>query len=158
MGGALGVVINESGTTLTIQYDNANITYYLPETLPSDTWTYFVLSRSGTTENMWMNSSGHTFGSQTDSVDYTGNTEQVGFFGSPLTGKIADLKVNLGSTNFDPSLSTITVPTSKLTADVDTVMLYNVNTPSTFLTDSSGNQSISTQTNVAFSTDSPYPH
>jgi hypothetical protein len=155
----LSVAISDSGTTLTVQLDNSALTYFLPTTLPSNSWTYFALSRSGTTENVWMGTTGTTTtqcGVQTDNRDYTGTTTSVGFFGVFLTAKLTDLKVNVGATYIDPSLTTTTIPTSSLTSDAETVMLYNVNTSGTFLDDSSGTQTIDTQSGVSFSSNSPY--
>jgi hypothetical protein len=155
----LAVAISDSGTTLTVQLDNSALTYFLPTTLPSNSWTYFALSRSGTTENVWMGTTGTTTtscGVQTDNRDYTGTTTSVGFYGVFLTAKLTDLKVNVGATYIDPNLTTTTIPTSSLTSDTETVMLYNVNTSGTFLDDSSGTQTINTQSGVSFSIDSPY--
>jgi hypothetical protein len=155
----LSVAISNNGTTLTVQLDNSPLTYTLPSTLPSNSWTYFALSRSGTTENVWMGTTGTTTtpcGVQIDNRDYTGTTTSVGFFGVFLTAKLTDLKVNVGATYIDPNLTTTTIPTSSLTSDAETVMLYNVNTSGTFLDDSSGTQTINAQSGVSFSSDSPY--
>ena len=155
----LSVVI-ATGTLLIVKKDNQNIFFTLPETVPSNTWTYFAISRSGTTENVWMGiSTGTTAtdcGTDTDNRDYTGTTTSVGNHGGFLSNtQLTDIKVNIGATYIDPTLATIQIPTSSLSVDTETVLLYNVFNSSAYLDDSSGTQT-STPTNVTFSSDTPY--
>ena len=154
----LGIVVY--GNQLRVRRQNEILTYTLPYTLSADTWTYFAVARTGTTENVWMGSGATATeaGIQTDNRDYSASTTNIGYYGAFLTGKTADLKINVGASALDPNSTTIPVPTQKLTADVNTELLLNSNTAGTYLVDSSGNQVVDQNFGVTFSTDSPYPH
>ena len=154
----LGIVVY--GNELRVRRQNQILTYTLPYTLSANTWTYFAVARTGTTENVWMGTGATAMqaGIQTDNKDYSASTTNIGYYGAFLTGKTADLKINVGTSAIDPNSATIPVPTQKLTADANTKLLLNSNTAGTYLVDSSGNQSVDQNYGVIFSTDSPYPH
>ena len=95
-------------------------------------------------------------GVQTDNRNYDVASTNIGYFGAFATGYTTDLKVDIGATLIDPNSTTIPVPTSPLTANANTRMLYNANTAGTFLVDSSGYQTLDTNFGVTFSSDSPY--
>ncbi len=63
--------------------------------------------------------------------------------------RITNYRIVVGSTVYDPNNSTITLPTAPLANIVNTKVLLNVTDSSTFLTDSSGNQTI-TNSSVVF--------
>jgi hypothetical protein len=154
----LGIVVY--GNQLRVRRQNQIFTYTLPYTLSADTWTYFAVARTGTTENVWMGTGATAMeaGIQIDNRDYSASTTNIGYYGAFLTGKTADLKINVGTSALDPNSATIPVPTQKLTADANTKLLLNSNTAGTYLVDSSGNQTVDQNFGVTFSTDSPYPH
>ena len=63
--------------------------------------------------------------------------------------RITNYRIVVGSTVYDPNNSTITLPTAPLANIANTKVLLNVTDSSTFLTDSSGNQTI-TNSSVVF--------
>ena len=153
---SLGIVVNNS--TLYVRRNNSSLSYSLPYALSADTWTYFAISRSGTTENVWMGTGATATecGTQTDNRDYNIASTNIGYLLAFSTGYTTDLKVDIGASLLDPNSTTIPVPTSPLTANANTRMLYNANTSGTFLVDSSGYQTLDTNYGVTFSSDSPY--
>jgi len=145
-------------TTLLVRKDNSSLTYTLPQTLQPDTWTYFAISRSGTTENVWMGTgtTASECGVQTDNRDYSAATTNIGYFGVFMTGNSTDIKVRIGATSLNPTSTTIPIPQLPLTVNSNTVLLFNVNTPSTYLIDSSGIQTLDQNYGVTYSSDTPY--
>jgi hypothetical protein len=154
---SLAIVVSD--TQVFVRKYNSVITYNIPvgQTVQPNTWTYFAISRSGTTENVWVGTSGSAqeCGVQTDTHDYSAATTNVGYLTAFMTGYTTDLKVNIGSTTLNPNNTTVPVPATKLTADVNTKMLYRVNSPSTYLVDTSGVQTVSTNYGVIYSSSSP---
>lgn len=63
--------------------------------------------------------------------------------------RITNYRIVVGSTVYDPNLATITLPTTPLANVTNTKVLLNVTDSSSFLTDSSGNQTI-TNSSVTF--------
>jgi hypothetical protein len=154
--GNLAIQIGNNGTRLFVYSGSSYINYLLPSALQSNTWNYFAISRSGTTENVWLN--GTACGSaQSDTQNYINISNQIGNF-SYCNTKLTDIKVNIGKTYINPNNFFITIPSSQLTVDPETVLLYNANTASTYLTDNSGHQTLqfTAGTSISFSTDSPY--
>jgi len=95
-------------------------------------------------------------GVQTDNRNYSATTLDIGYFGFFMTGNSTDIKVRVGSTSLDPTSSTIPTPTVPLTVSSNTVLLFNVNTPSTYLMDTSGTQTVDNNYGVVYSSSSPY--
>ena len=155
--GNLTMQFDNFGTRLFVQSGSTSYeNYLLPSALQANTWTYVAISRTGTTENVWID--GVACGSPvTDNSNYLQQTYQIGN-SIYCTTKMTDIKVNIGASYIDPNNSTITVPTSQLTADAETVFLYNANDAATFLDDNSGNQTlqITGGTSITYSIDSPY--
>jgi hypothetical protein len=163
--GALGVYIDSGGNYLQVSTNSSGsgIAYLLPTTVSADTWTYFAISRSGTTENVWMGeytATGATeSGVQTDNRNYSGTTDSIFNSGGLLgTANVTNVKVNIGATYLDPSLTTIPIPTNSLTSDAETKLLMNTLTSGSVFTDTSSTQtSITVGTgSITYQVNSPY--
>jgi len=158
--GSLSIAIEGSGSTVAVRLDNSAINYSIPQ-LSANTWTYFAISRSGTTENVFVGTGGTAsqVGQQTDNRNYTGATTYVGYTSVFLSNaSLVDLKVNIGTTYINPTSSSISVPTSKLTTNAQTVMLFNALSSGQVLVDTSGIQTATAPSSISFNISSPYPH
>ena len=66
------------------------------------------------------------------------------------------MRIVVGSTVYDPSQNTITIPTSPLTSITNTKLLLNATTAATMLTDASGIQTLTNNNSVSWSGGTPY--
>ena len=137
-GGASRTLIGNSGNSYTMQvyistsgymtFGNTGSTYLQGATdLANNTWHHFAISRSGTSTNqiaMWVD--GTRVAQGTNSQNYTSGTIYIGAFGTTdgfWNGYISNLRIVKGSAVYDPANSTITVPTTPLTAITNTALL-----------------------------------
>jgi hypothetical protein len=88
-------------------------------------WNHLVVNRSGTTASMFLNGTRVATATVSNNFSST-NAFNIGRQASNsgyLTGYISNLRAVKGSSVYDPTQSTITVPTSPLTAIVNTSLL-----------------------------------
>jgi hypothetical protein len=175
VGGGTGLSINIHSAT-EIQIDgfciNATI-FVLPTAMQVNTWHHLAIARDASNnETVWLDgvraASGYnrwnnslTYGPVfTDDRNYNGLTTGInksdacGHCNGPgdrdFNGvKITNFRVVVGSTVYDPNSATITLPSTPLSNVTNTKLLLNVADSSSFLTDSSGNQTI-TNSSVVF--------
>jgi len=168
VGGGNGLSINiHSANEIQIDAYGINATIFvLPTSMQPNTWHHIAVSRAANNdETVWLDgvraTSGYnrwntsiTYGPVfTDDRNYGGQVTGVNksdacghcngpgdrdFNGVSLTG----LRVVVGSTVYDPQSSTISLPSTPLANIPNTALLLNVTNASGFLTDSSGNQTI----------------
>jgi hypothetical protein len=159
--GCLGIIITNSGQQLEVTDNGAttNIIYTFPTSLQVNTWTYFAISRSGTTESVWVDGFASPLNTQSDGKTYT-QTDTIFTTDSIIlqNSNVTNIKVNVGKTYLDPTLPTIPIPTNSLTADLETKLLMNTLLAGSVFTDTSGTQSSITNNvgNVSYRVDSPY--
>jgi hypothetical protein len=98
-------------------------------TLSRTAWNHVVYSRSGTTGSLFLN--GTRVGTKTDSKNYSVSPTQstIGsrYDGSlyQTNGYISNIRTVKGTAVYDPTQTTLTVPTSPLTAITNTSLLLN---------------------------------
>jgi hypothetical protein len=98
-------------------------------TLSRTAWNHVVYSRSGTTGSLFLN--GTRVGTKTDSKNYnispTQSTIGSRYDGSlyQTNGYICDIRTVKGTAVYDPTQTTLTVPTAPLTAITNTSLLLN---------------------------------
>jgi len=95
---------------------------------PTNTWNHIAIAYNGTTTRGWLN--GTSFGSSSSgyTLPTTRNITRVGLGPSssyPLNGYISSLRVVKGTAVYDPTQSTITVPTAPPTNIANTSLLCN---------------------------------
>ena len=93
----------------------------------SNQWNHIAICRSGTTDAVWLN--GTRLSSWTDTFNYSAtNGYRVGAWGSGsyiYKGYISNARIIKGSAVYNPSSTTITVPTSPFSSISGTSLLCN---------------------------------
>ena len=108
--------------------------------VPLNQWVHCVLVKSGSTVSIYQN--GTRVGTTTNSTAYSNTTDAVAigvdrnFAGTKLTGYVSNVRMVKGTAVYDPTQSTLTVPTTNLTAVSGTSLLT---LQSAAFTDNSGN-------------------
>ena len=175
VGGGNGLSINIHSAN-EIQIDgfciNATI-FVLPASMQVNTWHHLAVARAANgDETVWLDGARATSGYNrwnnsltygpvfTDDRNYNGPTTGInksdacGHCNQPgdrdFNGvRITNFRVVVGSTVYDPNSATITLPSTPLANVTNTKLLLNVSSSAAFLTDSSGNQTI-TNSSVVF--------
>ena len=133
-------------------------------TMPTlNAWNHVVAVRSGLSTNqtsLFLNGVRVANGTVAD-LFITNGTGNIGLFGSgTFTGYISNLRLIKGTAAYDPTQSTITVPTSPLTAVTNTALLTLQNSQSAnnnaFLDSSSNNFLITRNGNTTQGTFTPF--
>jgi Concanavalin A-like lectin/glucanases superfamily len=139
--GASRTIIGNSGNSYTMQvyistagymtFGNTGSTFLQGATdLANNSWHHFAISRSGTGSNqiaMWVD--GTRVAQGTNSQNYVSGTIYLGSFDTAngfWNGYISNLRIVKGTAVYDPTQTTITVPTAPLTAVSNTQLLCNM--------------------------------
>jgi len=97
-------------------------------TVPAYAWTHIAVARSGTTLSLWINGSRTSGGTTTNSTSFAQNGLLIGVndIGTNyLDGYLSGLRLVKGTAVYDPTQTSITVPTAPLTAITNTSLLLN---------------------------------
>ena len=111
--------VNTAGDT---RLFNSNTT-----AIPLNQWVHCVLVKNGSTVSLFQN--GTRVASISNSSSYSNTSDQIHIGtdrapgGSKFTGYISDIRMVKGTSVYNPSSSTITVPTAPLTAITNTSLL-----------------------------------
>jgi hypothetical protein len=121
-------------TTTTINmsaYNVANNNFTVPTLVPN-TWYHVVLCRNASNQaTVFLNGVRSSTGAVTITQNFAGLTTVIGAQdavsnpGERTTGYLTGIRLISGSTPYDPTQSTITVPTAPLTAITNTSLLLN---------------------------------
>lgn len=118
-----------SATVIQIGKYNVSLTSFTVPTLKAYTWHHIVLCRdSSNRTTVFVDGTRSSTGAVTLATDFSAATSRIGQLdgganAGEVTGYISDVRLIVGSTPYDPTQSTITVPTSKLTAVSGTQLL-----------------------------------
>jgi hypothetical protein len=131
--------------------------FYVP-TLSLNTWYHIAVVRdSSNRTQLFLNGTKSTNSHVTDSSNYSGAVS--GIFangaGGELIGKLSNLRIT-NTAVYDPTASTITVPTSPLTAVAGTLVLLNTTRSNAFLDSSASPLTVTTSGTPSSSTDNPF--
>jgi hypothetical protein len=126
-------------------------------TFVPNTWNYFAISRSGTTETAWFNGIRSTGGTIIDTQNYSGTTTQIGSNsgGIVFDGNITNLRAVIGRSLYNPNDLTISIPTSVLTNVPDAYLVLQESSSANLLYDSALYQTITNNNGVTWSSSSP---
>ena len=126
--GTGGLWIGKNGSNFVVRaYGVADQLQY--STLPiTNAWTHVVAVRSGTTLSLFYN--GTRVATTTNVFSFTQQSAAIGSDGEPTsptyyTGYISNLRLVKGTAVYDPTASTLTVPTAPLTAISGTSLLLS---------------------------------
>jgi hypothetical protein len=132
---------------------------YTVPTMSINTWYYFAMVRSGTTEALFL---GTTAGgtatragsTQTNALNYSVATPRVGtYYGASWPGLMTNLRIVVGTAVYDPTLTTLTIPSSPLTSIANTKYLM---LGDTVTSDASGTQTITVTGTVTQTATKPF--
>jgi hypothetical protein len=103
-----------------------NISNPAPITIAINQWHHIAVSRNGTSYALWFD--GVRLATSTSSFNFTAGTIYIGAAPNGLyqdwfPGRISNMRIVRGAVVYDPSLTTITVPTAPLTAVASTYLL-----------------------------------
>jgi len=96
--------------------------------LPLNAWTHVAASRSGNDYAIYVNGSREDLDSAGGTIQATSSSIYIGEYGGGgrvITGYISSLRVVKGSYVYNPSSTSVTIPTAPLTAITDTKLLLN---------------------------------
>jgi hypothetical protein len=98
------------------------------DTLALNSWNHIAIARSGTTLSMWINGSRSAGGTVTDSSNFGQTGFNIGAINdgtAVYTGYMSSQRLVKGTAVYDPTQTTITIPTAPLTAIANTSLLCN---------------------------------
>lgn len=124
---ALDVRIANSTTINVSQYNVANNNFTVP-TMASNTWYHVAITRNSSNQlTVFLNGTRSTTGAVSISTNFSGLTSSIGRIDQSNVGAwfgyISNVRIVTGTNVYDPTQSTITVPTSSLTAISGTAFL-----------------------------------
>ena len=133
-------------TTISVDdYNYSNQTFTVP-TMSLYTWYHLAVVRnSSSQETVFLNGTRSSTGAVTDSRNFSTASTSIGYgnnVGTYFTGNISNLRVVVGSNLYDPTQSSITMPTGPLTVVTNTKLLLLANSSGTLLTDASSVQTV----------------
>jgi len=138
-----GFIINNNSGTITVRQFGVTDLLNSAVAINADSWNHIAVARSGTTLSLWLNGSRSNGGTITNSTNFTQSGLLIGVndIGTGLIyGYISNLRVVKGTAVYDPTQTTITVPTAPLTAITNTSLLTCAD--NRFIDDSTNNFAI----------------
>jgi hypothetical protein len=158
--GALGLYINSTRDQIKIVKwaDGTGTQIFYVSALSLNTWHHIAVVRdSSARAQLFLNGSKSANPFITDSNNYSGAISSV--FGSGTGSKLIGRLSNLRITNtavYDPTATTITQPTSPLSAVSGTLLLLNTKTSSPYLDSSPSARTVTASGSPSTSTDNPF--
>ena len=147
------LVINNS-TTISIDQDGVATNSYTVPTMSNNTWHHIAVTRNSSgQETVFVDGVRSSTGMTTTNYNFSGVSTAVGKFNTGgqwwFTGYCSNIRAVVGSNVYDPTQSTIAVPTGPLPVVTNTQFLLQG------LADASGTQTITNNGSVA--TNALYP-
>jgi hypothetical protein len=123
-----GLIIYISGNAAVVRRFGVADLLTSSASIDLNTWTHIAVARSGTTLSMWINGSRSAGGTTTNSTNFAQSGLRIGINdvgSSAYTGYMSNLRVVKGTAVYDPTQTSITVPTAPLTNVSNTSLLLN---------------------------------
>jgi hypothetical protein len=156
-GNYLSINVNSLTEIETDAYGINRLGFAVP-TMSVGTWYHLAVVRNSSgVETIFLNGVRSTTGAVTDSKNYNGPSKTIGHWqaGTYFPGNLASIRAVVGSALYDPSQSTITVPSFPLSAVTNTKLLLLAASSATFLTDGSGVQTVTNNNTSTWSSSAP---
>ena len=158
--GALGLYINSSRDQIKIVKwaDGTGTQVFYVSALSLNTWYHIAVVRDSSGKSqLFLNGAKSINSFITDSNNYSGAISSVfgTGTGSKLIGRLSNLRIT-NTAVYDPTASTITQPTSPLTAISGTLFLLNTRTSSPYLDSSASARTVTASGSPSTSTDNPF--
>jgi len=153
-------LVISSATQIHIDQDGVAANNYTVAPMADDTWHHIAVTRNSSgDETVFVDGVRSSDGITTTNYDFSGASTSVGKFNTGgqwwYTGGATQIRAVAGYNVYDPNASTITVPTTSLTAVTGTELLLDVESAGTYLIDSSNTQTVTDNGAVTFSASGP---
>jgi hypothetical protein len=138
-------------------YNQASNNYTVP-TISLNTWYHIAVTKNSSgVETVFFNGTRSSTGTYANNLNYQGLTTLIGSQAGAgyFQGNMCNLRIVVGTAIYDPTASTITVPTVNLTSVANTKLLITSANPTTFTTDSSNTQTV-TNNSTTFGSLTPF--
>jgi hypothetical protein len=151
-----------SATQIRIDRNGVAADSYTVPTMTSNTWHHIAATRDASgNQTVFVNGVRSTTGATTNTSNFSGVSAGVGKFNEGgqwwFNGYLANIRAVVGSNVYDPTASTITVPTKPLTAVTNTQLLLLFVTSGLLLTDNSSvNNTVTNNNTVVFNAATPF--
>jgi hypothetical protein len=164
---ALSVIIANANTVRLQCSGHGSVDFTVPK-LSTNTWYHLAVVRNAIGEvSVFLNGTRSSSGKMPSSNGITNETQlnkPIQYVGRNrdglrFNGQISNLRMVTGSALYDPSQSSISVPTTPLTSVSNTSILLLANSSGTIATDESGTQTVTTDpssSSPGFSANSPF--
>jgi Concanavalin A-like lectin/glucanases superfamily len=121
--GMMNLIVSSSTLIFSDKNGGGGSVSYTTPTMSANTWYHFALVRSGTTEALFLNGT-RAGAAQTNSLSYTAATKRIGMsYVRSWPGYMTNLRIVVGTAVYDPTSTSIKVPTAPLTAITNTKYL-----------------------------------
>lgn len=146
-------------TTIQIDRSYVDAAQYTVSAITINTWHHIAVTRDSLNNASVFLDGVKATGSTTNTANYTGPSGLIGAVAGSayfFTGYLTQIKLAVGSNYYDPTAASIAVPTALLTTSTNTKLLLTASTSSTYLTDTSGIQTVSNIGGVTYGTSTPF--
>jgi hypothetical protein len=132
---------------------------YTVGTITQNAWNHIAVTKNSSgVETVFFNGTRSSTGTLNNNLNYQGLTTVIGAQSgaSFFAGQLTNVRIVVGSNVYDPTQTTIIVPTTALGNIANTKLLLNAVVPSTFITDSASLQAVTNNGTATFSSNTPY--
>jgi hypothetical protein len=145
-------------TIIQIDRSYVDAAQYTVSPITINTWHHIAVTRNSANNTSVFLDGVKATGSASNTTNYTGPSGLIGAVAGSsyfFTGYLTQIKLTIGSNYYDPTESSISVPTAPLTTGANTKLLLIVANSGAYLTDASGTQILSNISGVTYSTSTP---
>ena len=145
-------------TAIQIDRSSVDAAVYTVSPITINTWHHIAVTRDSANNMSVFLDGVKATGAASNATNYTSASGLIGaVWSSPyfFTGYLTQIKLVVGSNYYTPTEASIVIPTALLTTSTNTTLLLTAAASGTYLTDTSGVQTISNIGTVIYSTFSP---